>query len=160
MNATLPDDVLQSPDAARVQPVIEARSALGLPPPAAGDAIAVGRRPPPAGALPVGSALATPGLQRLALRRPRLGHARTGQFIANVSFDSHWMYVRLAPAHEIALPLTLLPLLEAAAPEERRSWELIHHARGLRWPRLGLVISLAALRRCAHRSDAARTGPT
>jgi hypothetical protein len=156
MHVTLPDDVLARTGAAFAQPMAKDRSALAPVPPAARAAGAVRRRRPfLAGLRSTGAAPAKPRARRVPRSRSRAGHPRGRQFITNVSFDAHCMYVRLAPAHELALSLTQLPILQAAPPEERQRWQLIHHARAVRWPRLQLVIPLAALRRSVHRSDAA-----
>lgn len=71
-------------------------------------------------------------------------------FISNVSFDSSRLYVRLAPAQEIALPLHRLPVLAAASAAHRRSWQIVDHGTAVSWPSLHLTITLAHLRQAVH----------
>ena len=85
----------------------------------------------------------------------RLRHVAAGQCpgqarIANVSFSSTMLFVRLVPAHELQLPLARFPGLAAATPADRRAWQLIDHGSALCWPQLGLTLSLLELARAVH----------
>lgn len=109
-------------------------------------------QPSPDGArAPIARPATAPGPQAPPAVLPiERGPTAAPVFISNVSFDSHCLYVRLAPAQEIALPLYRLPSLAAASAAQRRSWQIVDHGTALIWPELNLIIKLPTLQHARH----------
>ncbi len=68
---------------------------------------------------------------------------------ADVAFfgakGSEYLVVRLRDGRVVASPLSLYPILEAAAPADRATWRLIGAGQGIHWSTLDLDLSTAGI---------------
>jgi hypothetical protein len=62
-----------------------------------------------------------------------------------VRFDHEHLYVRLADAREISVPLEWFPKLRDATKKQRSNWRLIGKGVGIHWEELDEDISVVGL---------------
>lgn len=62
-----------------------------------------------------------------------------------VFFDDHMMHVSLTDGRVISVPLSWLPRLEDASPEEREQYEIGEGGASIHWQNIGGEVSVANL---------------
>lgn len=62
-----------------------------------------------------------------------------------LTFDDALMHVTFTDGRIVSVPIIWFPLLHAAAPEQRRQYEIGAGGRSLHWPELDEDISVAQL---------------
>jgi hypothetical protein len=81
--------------------------------------------------------------------KPKLAGQRayvpTTALAKDLQFDDTLMYVTLTDGRIIGVPIIWFPRLQAAAPDQRTSYEIGAGGRSLHWPDLDEDISVAQL---------------
>jgi hypothetical protein len=65
----------------------------------------------------------------------------------DVSVRGEQLHVALSDGRRVSVPLSRLPLLRDATPEQRAHWRLIGRGEGIHWPDIDEDVSVESLLR-------------
>lgn len=72
---------------------------------------------------------------------------RLSPIATDVSVSDEQLHVALSDGRKISAPLSWLPLLRDATPEQRAHWRLVGRGEGIHWPDIDEDVSVESLLR-------------